>query len=138
MPGGGSSDYALFMYVDGIRYGKYEAFCRPDTRIPLMYMPDGVAALRQLAAADRKALTRCIYNIAAFSPRADEIAASVRRAVPGLDITYEPDPLRQRILDSWPAALDDTSARRDWAWQPTYSLDAMTDDLVPRVRKMLG
>lgn len=138
MPGGGSSDYALFMYVDGIRYGRYEAFCRPDTRIPLMYMPDGVAALLQLAAADRKSLTRCIYNIAAFSPRADEIAASVRRAVPGLDITYKPDPLRQRILDSWPAALDDTSARHDWAWKPTYSLDAMTDDLVPRVRKMLA
>lgn len=138
MPGGGSSDYALFMYVDGIRYGRYEAFCRPDTRIPLMYMPDGVAALQKLAAADRQSLTRCIYNIAAFSPRADEIAASVRRAVPGLDITYEPDPLRQRILDSWPPALDDSSARRDWGWKPTYSLDAMTDDLVPRVRKMLA
>lgn len=138
MPGGGSSDYALFMYVDGVRYGRYQAFCRPDTRIPLMYMPDGVAALLQLAAADRKALTRCIYNIAAFSPRADEIATSVRRAVPGLDITYQPDPLRQRILDSWPAALDDSPARRDWAWRPTYTLDAMTDDLVPRVRKMLA
>lgn len=138
MPGGGSSDYALFMYVDGVRYGKYEAFCRPDTRIPLMYMPDGVAALLRLAAADRARLSRCIYNIAAFSPRADEIAASVRRAMPELQITYQPDPLRQRILDSWPAALDDSAARRDWAWAPEYSLDAMTDDLVPRVRQMLG
>lgn len=138
MPGGGSSDYALFMYVDGVRYGKYEAFCRPDTRIPLMYMPDGVAALLRLAEADRGKLTRCIYNIAGFSPRADEIAASVRRAVPGLDITYQPDPLRQRILDSWPAALDDSAARRDWAWKPHYTLDAMTDDLVPRVRQMLA
>jgi threonine 3-dehydrogenase len=138
MPGGGSSDYALFMYVDGVRYGTYEAFCRPDTRIPLMYMPDGVTALLQLAAADRQKLTRCIYNIAAFSPRADEIATSVRRAVPELEITYQPDPLRQRILDSWPAALDDSAARRDWAWSPAYTLDAMTDDLVPRVRQMLG
>lgn len=137
LPGGGSSDYALFMYVDGIRHGKYEAFCRPDTRIPLMYMPDGVNALLSLAAADRSKLTRSIYNIAAFSPRADEIAASVSRAVPGVEITYKPDPMRQRILDSWPPALDDTYARRDWGWKPQYSLDQMTDDLAPRVRQML-
>jgi threonine 3-dehydrogenase len=138
LPGGGSSDYALFMYVDGVRYGAYEAFCRPDTRIPLMYMPDGVQALLQLAAADRKALTRTIYNIAAFSPRADDIAASVQRAVPGVAITYQADPLRQAILDSWPRALDDAAARRDWKWQPAYTLDAMTDDLVPKVRRMLA
>ncbi|HRC57252.1 MAG TPA: NAD-dependent epimerase/dehydratase family protein, partial [Kofleriaceae bacterium] len=138
LPGGGSSDYALFMYVDGVRHGRYEAFCRPDTRIPLMYMPDGVSALLQLASAQRSALTRSIYNIAAFSPRADEIAASVRRAVPGLQITYAPDPLRQGILDSWPPALDDSAARRDWQWRPTYSLDAMTDHLVPRVRELLA
>ncbi len=138
MPGGGSSDYALFMYVDGIRHGRYEAFCRPDTRIPLMYMPDGVNALLQLALADRKKLTRSIYNIAAFSPRADEIAASVGRAVPGIAITYKPDPMRQGILDSWPPALDDAAARRDWGWEPEYTLDAMTEDLVPRVRQLLG
>ncbi len=29
MPGGGSSDYALFMYVDGVRKGGYEAFAAP-------------------------------------------------------------------------------------------------------------
>ncbi|MEZ4362582.1 MAG: NAD-dependent epimerase/dehydratase family protein [Kofleriaceae bacterium] len=138
LPGGGSSDYALFMYVDGVRYGAYEAFCRPDTRIPLMYMPDGVQALLRLEAADRARLTRTIYNIAAFSPRADEIAASVIRAVPGTRISYAPDPLRQAILDSWPRALDDAAARRDWDWRPEYTLDAMTDDLIPRVREMLA
>lgn len=138
LPGGGSSDYALFMYVDGIRHGRYQAFCRPDTRIPLMYLPDGVNALLQLADADRTSLTRCIYNIAAFSPRADEIAASVQRAVPAVTIGYQPDPLRQSILDSWPRALDDSAARRDWRWSPRYSLDSMTDDLVPKVRQMLA
>ncbi|MGN6104405.1 MAG: NAD-dependent epimerase/dehydratase family protein [Kofleriaceae bacterium] len=137
MPGGGSSDYALFMYVDGVRKGAYEAFARADTRIPLMYMPDGVRALLELAMADRERLTRAIYNIAAFSPRADEIATSVRRALPGAKFTFEPDPVRQGILDSWPKSLDDAAARRDWAWKPTYDLDAMTDDLIPRIRRML-
>ena len=137
MPGGGSSDYALFMYVDAVRHGGYESFARPDTRIPLMYMPDGVRALLELAMADREKLTRCIYNIAAFSPRADEIAASVQRAIPSARFTYNPDPRRQGILDSWPKALDDSAARRDWGWKASYDLDGMTADLLPRVRRML-
>ncbi len=137
MPGGGSSDYALFMYVDGVRKGAYEAFARADTRIPLMYMPDGVRALLELAMADRERLTRTIYNIAAMSPRADEIATSVRRLLPDAQFTYKPEAVRQGILDSWPKALDDAAARRDWGWAHAYDLDAMTDDLVPRVRRML-
>jgi threonine 3-dehydrogenase len=125
------------MYVDGVRKGAYEAFARADTRIPLMYMPDGVRALLTLGMADGAKLTRTIYNIAAFSPRADEIAASVQTALPGAKFTYRPDPVRQGILDSWPKALDDTAARRDWGWAPKYDLAAMTEDLVPRIRRML-
>ena len=138
MPGGGSTDYALFMYVDGIRRGSYESFARADTRVPLMYMPDGVRALLELSTAPHEKLTRSIYNIAAFSPRADEIAASVARAIPGVTITYQPEPVRQGILDSWPRALDDRAARADWGWRPEYDLDAMTEDLVPRVRELLA
>lgn len=138
LPGGGSTDYALFMYVDGVRVGSYQAFARADTRVPLMYMPDGVRALLELAEAPAERLTRAIYNIAGFSPRADEIAASVARAVPGVTITYQPDPLRQGILDSWPRALDDTAARGDWGWAPRYTLDQMTDDLVPKIRELLS
>ncbi|HUJ60081.1 MAG TPA: SDR family NAD(P)-dependent oxidoreductase [Kofleriaceae bacterium] len=137
MPGGGSSDYALFMYVDGVRKGGYEAFARADTRIPLMYMPDGVRALLELAFAARDRLGRCIYNIAAFSPRADEIARSVQRILPDARFSYAPDPVRQAILDSWPKAIDDAAARRDWGWNARYDLDAMTDDLLPRVQRML-
>ena len=137
MPGGGSSDYALFMYVDAVRKGSYDAFARADTRIPLMYMPDGVRALLELGFVERERLTRTIYNIAAFSPRADEIAASVARAVPGVHITYTPDPMRQAILDSWPRALEDRRAREDWGWKPQFELEAMTRDMVPKVRAMI-
>ncbi|MEM9490817.1 MAG: NAD-dependent epimerase/dehydratase family protein [Myxococcota bacterium] len=133
-PGGGTSDYALYMYTEGIRTGTYRAFCRPDTRIPLMYMPDAVRALRELAAAPRAALSRCVYNVTAFSPTAREIAASVMDAVPRVSITFEPDPARQAILDSWPRALDDSRARRDWSWRPDYDLAAMTADLIPTIQ----
>jgi threonine 3-dehydrogenase len=138
LPGGGTSDYALFMYLDGIRHGRYEAFCRPDTMIPLMYMPDGIRALIELFEADRSQLTRSIYNIAAMSPTAEEIANSVRRELPAVAITFASDPNRQAILDSWPRALDDRLARRDWGWSPRYDLEAMTADLVPRIRDIIA
>lgn len=138
LPGGGTSDYALYMYTDGIRVGRYEAFCRPDTRIPLMYMPDGVRALFELANAPRERLTRSIYNVAACSPTAAEIAASVQRAIGDVSITFAPDPARQAILDSWPRSLDDRVARADWGWRPAYDLEQMTADLVPKIRALLA
>ncbi len=137
LPGGGTSDYALFMYTDGVRLGRYEAFCRPDTRIPLMYMPDGVRALAELSDAPRGKLRRSTYNIAAFSPTAEEIAASVATALPEVNITFAPDSHRQAILDSWPRVLDDRNAREDWDWNPEFDLDQMTADLVPKIRALI-
>ncbi|WP_428265990.1 NAD-dependent epimerase/dehydratase family protein [Haliangium sp.] len=137
-PGGGTSDYALYMYVDGVRLGRYEAFCRPDTRIPLMYMPDALRAILELFQAPRHKLQRCIYNIAGFSPTAAEIATSIRRALGEVDITFAPDSIKQAILDSWPNALDDTCARADWGWKAAYDLEAMTADLIPKIRAMLA
>lgn len=138
MPGGGTSDYTVHMYVDAVRIGAYEAFCRPDTVIPLMYMPDALRALVELSEADADRLTRRVYNITAFSPRADEIAAAVVKRVPGAKLTFRVDPRRQAILDSWPRRLDDGTARRDWGWKPEFDLEQMSDDLVPRIRAMLG
>jgi threonine 3-dehydrogenase len=138
MPGGGTSDYTVHMYVDAVRIGAYEAFCRADTVIPLMYMADALRALVELSEADPARLTRRVYNIAAFSPTAHEIAASVRRLVPSAKLTFRADPRRQAILDSWPRRLDDTNARRDWGWRPEFDLEQMTDDLVPRVRRLLS
>jgi len=137
LPGGGTSDYAPLMYYESLRAGGYEAFCRPDAAIPLMYMPDGLRALVELSAAPRERLTRCVYNIAAFSPTAQQIADDVVRAIPGANITFKPDPARQAILDSWPRTFDDSLARRDWDWRPHYDLARMTDDLVPRLRALI-
>ena len=137
LPGGGTSDYAPLMYYEALRVGHYEAFCRPDATIPLMYMPDGLRALVELSQAPRERLSRSVYNLAAFSPTAQQIADEVARAVPGARITFKPDPARQAILDSWPRALDDSLARRDWGWQPAYDLPKMTADLLPKLRALL-
>lgn len=138
LPGGGTSDYAPLMYIEGLRRGRYEAFCRPDTAIPMMYMPDGIRALADLAECPRDRLSRSVYNIAAFSPSAQGLADSVMHALPEVTITFAPDPARQAILDSWPDALDDSLARRDWGWAPNYNLDQMTAALIPEVRALVA
>ena len=138
IPGGGTSDYALFMYVDGIRKGAYEAFCTPASRIPLMYMPDAIRAMLELSDAPKNKLGQSIYNISAMDPTAQEIADAVKARLPEVVLTFKSDPRRQAILDSWPQALDDTNARRDWDWKPEYDLDAMSDDLIPKVRALIA
>ncbi|MCE9634202.1 MAG: NAD-dependent epimerase/dehydratase family protein [Planctomycetes bacterium] len=138
-PGQGTSDYALYMYTDGIKFGRYEAFCRPDSKIPFMYMPDAIDGLIGVAEAPRERLgKRCTYNIQGFSPLASEFAEVVAAAVPGVKITFKPVEWRQAILDSWPRSLDDTVARADWDWCPKYGLDAMTKDIIPKIREKLA
>jgi len=137
IPGGGTTDYALYMYVEGIRHGRYECYVRPDSVVPMMYMPDALRALVELSDAPAARLKRRIYNIAAISPTADEFANAVRSRVNGVEITYRVDPVRQGILDSWPDRLDDTCARDDWGWKHAYDLDRMSDDLVPKIRELV-
>lgn len=139
LPGGGTSDYALYLYVDGVRRNAYEAFCHESTRIPLMYMPDGIRALVELANADIERLTRCTYNIAAFSPTAREIGDSVASELGTQpQFTFVADPVRQSILDSWPNRLLDDAARSDWDWNPKYDLTGMTRHLIPEIRALLA
>jgi threonine 3-dehydrogenase len=135
-PGGGTSDYVNYMYFDGVRKGHYEAFCRADTRIPLMYMPDALAGLVNLSEANPTSLKHRMFNIAAMSPRADEIAACVAKHVPRAKFTFAPNPMKQAILDSWPKRLDDTCAREEWGWTPQYDLETMTIDLLAKIRNL--
>src|SRR5918993_3669607 len=136
VPSGGTSDYAPEMIHAAAQGESYAAFVRPDTRIPFMAMPDGVDALLQLASAQRGRLTRTAYNVAAFNPSAAEIAAIVSRAFSDADIRWEPDAKRQSIVDSWPAAVDDGAARRDWGFAPRLDFDrAFTEYLIPTIER---
>jgi nucleoside-diphosphate-sugar epimerase len=134
-PAGGTSDYAPEMLHAAARGVPYVCFVRRDTRIPLMAMPDAIAALTQLAAAPRERLTATAYNTMAFSPTAEEISEVVARAFPGASISWVLDAKRQRILDSWPEAVNDAPARRDWGFSPVLDFtSAFERYLVPRIR----
>lgn len=134
MPTGGTSDYAPEMIHAAAQGQAYRCFVRPEARIPFMAMPDGVKALTMLAEAPAEKLTQRVYNVSAFSPTAAEIRDWVRQAFPQAEITFEPDPPRAKIIDTWPADVDDTPARRDWSWQPDYDARrAFSEYLVPNI-----
>lgn len=136
VPSGGTSDYAPEMIHAAAEGKPYACFVRPDTRIPFMTMPEAVDAILKLAAADESSLSRCVYNISSFSASAEEIADLVREYFPGAEITFEPDKLRQVIVDSWPADVDDSAARKDWGWEPTHDLrSAFEEYVVPGIKK---
>ena len=134
MPAGGTSDYAPEMIHAAAKGEAYDCFVRPDTRIPFMAMPDGVDALLTLAGSSRDRLTRTAYNLTAFNPSAAEICDVVRAAFPDARIGFKVDVKRQGIVDSWPAAVDDSAARADWRFAPKYDLDrAFREYLIPTI-----
>jgi nucleoside-diphosphate-sugar epimerase len=129
LPSGGTSDYAPEMIHAAAKGEPYDCFVRPDTQIPFMAMPDGVDALMSLAAAPRDRLTRSAYNLTAFNPSAAEIRDVVVAAFPDAASRVRPwDTKRQGIIDSWPAAVDDSP--RDATGDSTRST---TSTALPRV-----
>jgi nucleoside-diphosphate-sugar epimerase len=136
VPSGGTSDYAPEMIHAAARGDAYACFVRPDTQIPFMAMPDGVAVLLTLAAATGERLSRTTYNVGAFAPTADAVRAEVLRAFPSAALTYANDRKRQGIVDSWPADVDVSAARADWGFQPRYGFeDAFREYLIPRIKE---
>jgi threonine 3-dehydrogenase len=139
VPTGGTSDFGPEMLHAAARGEPYACFVGSEARIPFMAMPDAVTALVSLLEAERASLTSSVYNVSAFSLSAADIAARVQRAFPSADISYQPDDVRARIVDSWPEDLDDTRARKDWGWNPAYDADrAFEDYLLPRIRARYG
>lgn len=134
-PSGGTSDYAPEMIHAAAQGMPYACFVRPDSRIPFMAMPDAIADLLTLSSVPRERLSRPVYNVTAFNPSAAEIRDEVLRAFPKAEITFQVDERRQGIVDTWPADVDDSAARKDWGHAPKYGFrDAFHDYLIPTIR----
>lgn len=134
-PGGGTTDYAVEIFYSALRYAHYTCFLSADTRLDMMYMPDAIEAVIKLMEADPHRLRhRNAYNVTAMSVTPEELAAAIRRHVPQFVIDYDVDPVRQAIADGWPRSLDDSAARDDWGFAPRFDLEAMTADMLTRLK----
>ena len=133
-PGGGTTDYAVAMFHAALSHQPYKCFVRADTVLPMIYMPDCIAAAIDLMQANRAGLRhRNAFNLAAMGFSAEDLASEIRKHVPDFVCRYVPD-ARQAIADSWPRSLDDASAREEWGWEPAYGLANMTIDMLDRLR----
>lgn len=138
-PGGGTTDYAVEIFYEALTKGSYTCFLSPDTQLDMMYMPDAIKASIDVMNADASRLkNRNAFNIAAMQFTPEELAAAIRKHIPGFTMDYEVDPMRQAIAESWPRRLDDSAAREEWDWQPDYDLDAMVEDMLLNLRRKLG
>ena len=136
LPSGGTSDYGPEMLHAAAKDEPYSAFVRPDTQIPFMAMPDAVNALLLLSQAPKNALSRTVYNVTSYSLTANQFRGQVLKAFSGAKIDFKPDLKRQRIVDSWPADLNDNDALRDWGWKPEYNVERSFDEyLIPNILK---
>jgi nucleoside-diphosphate-sugar epimerase len=136
IPTGGTSDYGPEMLHHAAQNLPYSCFVRPDTRLPFMVMPDAIKSLLMLHEAPQGNLTQSVYNVTSFSPSAQDIYDVVKRNFPSAQIDFKPHASRQRIVDSWPADIDDNAARIDWDWQPDYDMErSFSEYLVPAIKR---
>jgi len=138
VPGGGTTDYAVDIFHQALQKRAYNCYLGEDTCLPMMYMPDAIRATLQLMEAPKEKISvRTSYNLAALSFAPCDLAAQIKKILPGFKMDYHPD-FRQAIADGWPASIKDTEARRDWNWQPEYDLKRMTIDMLERLSVAKG
>jgi len=135
--GGGTTDYAVEIFYDAIKTGKYECFLSEDIALPMMYMDDAVNATIELMETEAKNVkVRSSYNLGGISFTAAELVTEIRKHIPELEVTYKPD-FRQAIAESWPRKISDEQAQKDWGWKHAYDLEKMVKVMIENIRKKL-
>ncbi|XP_017788861.1 PREDICTED: L-threonine 3-dehydrogenase, mitochondrial [Habropoda laboriosa] len=133
-PGGGTTDYAVAVFHEGMVTRRYECYLEPHTRLPMIYIEDCLSALFQFLNTPNQRLRRRVYNVTAMSFTPEELFSELKKHVPDLKISYKPDG-RQYIADSWPQVFDDSDARRDWGWEHKYNLEKLVESMVHDMKK---
>ena len=133
-PGGGTTDYAVEIFHEALKHKRYTCFLRADSTLPMMYMPDCIKATIDLMNTDLDKLKHHTdFNLAAISFSPSDLAEEIMKHIPDFEIFYEPDS-RQAIADSWPKTIDDSAARKEWGWKPSYDLSRMTKDMLDNLK----
>ena len=132
--GGGTTDYAVDIFHEALDKGSFSCFLNANTKLPMIYMEDAVRATMELMECSSEQIKiRTSYNLAGLSFTPEEIADEIKKHIPDFTIEYNPD-FRQAIADSWPASIDDSSARKDWGWKPAFDLQKMTSEMLAQLK----
>lgn len=135
LPGGGTTDYAIDIFYKAINETTFECFLSKDTTLPMIYMDDAIRATIKLMEAPKESISiRTSYNIAGVSFSPEELTHAIQKIYPNFKTLYKPD-FRQKIASSWPSSIDDSVARRDWNWNPLFSIDEMTEIMIEELKR---
>lgn len=136
LPGGGTTDYAVEVFYEVAKHGRYTCEVPKDTYMDMLYMPDALQATTQLMEADpSKLVHRNSFNVTSMSFTPEELFTAIKKRVPSFTWDYNVDPVKAQISASWPDCLDDTCARQEWGWNPKWGMDEMIDDMLAACRK---
>ncbi|WP_053366699.1 L-threonine 3-dehydrogenase [Bacillus sp. FJAT-27245] len=138
-PGGGTTDYAVEIFYEAVKNKKYTSFIDKGTFMDMMYMPDALNAIINLMEADpAKLVHRNSFNVTAMSFDPEKLAAEIRKHIPEFELSYNVDPVRQGIADSWPNSLDTSAAAEEWGFKAEYDLARMTADMLDKLKAKLA
>jgi threonine 3-dehydrogenase len=117
----GTGGYMTEMFFEVLENKHYTCYLEKDTALPALYIDDCVEATLRMVKANRKDLKRCTYNLAGVSMTPQKMIEQVKKIMPfDFTVSYEIDPLRQAIAESWPDSLDDKETRvecfKDWLY----------------------
>lgn len=134
LPGGGTTDYAVDIFHAEAKGETFKCFLSENTTLPMIYMDDCIKATIDIMTAPKDSIScRTSYNIAGMSFSPEEIASEIQKRNPNFKIAYEPD-FRQKIASSWPQSIDDSLARKDWNWTPSYDISKLVEVMMENVR----
>ncbi|TFD99703.1 L-threonine 3-dehydrogenase [Jeotgalibacillus salarius] len=134
-PGGGTTDYAVEVYYEALKSGRYTSYIDKGTFMDMMYMPDALQAIVDLMEADPVKLEhRNAFNVTAMSIEPEMVAAEIKKHIPSFEMIYKPDPVRQAIADSWPDAIDASAAKAEWGFKAQHDLASMTTDMLSKLK----
>ncbi len=128
IPSGGTSDFIPEMWHSIAKNNYYDCFVKASSRIPFIAMSDAIDGINSVMRMDIENMKNRIYNVSSFNPSAEEFFEIIKTYNKDAKISYNVNKIRQRIVNSWPDNIDDSSAKLEWGWNPQYNLDNIIND----------
>jgi nucleoside-diphosphate-sugar epimerase len=136
--GGGTTDYAVDIFHQALEHGQYTCYIAEDNCLPMMYMADAIRATLELMQAPKEKIKiRTSYNATGISFAPCDLAAEIKKHIPGFAVSYLPDS-RNAIANGWPASIRDDQAKSDWDWVANYDLKKMTIEMLDNLSALKG
>ena len=136
MPGGGTTDYAVDIFHEAIKNGKYNCFLSEDRFLPMMYMDDAIeATINIMEAPSEQIKIRTSYNLSSLSFSPKQIGEEIKKHIKNFNLSYSPDD-RDKLAEGWPESINDDHARKDWGWKPNFNLSKMVNDIILNLNKI--